>query len=92
MEELVQTVAELLEAHFPGDNIRVEIEETIPGQKIGGSFVSSSFAGMAQIDRQKAIRDMLRGSLPLADFLSVGMILTLTPQEVSSMQGTTVAV
>ncbi len=90
MEELIKTVTELLNTNFQ-DKDRIELGETITGQKIGGSFVSSDFVGMAQTDRQTAVRDMLRTSLPLVDFLSVGLILTLTPQEVTSMQGTALA-
>ncbi len=90
MEELVETVRGLLNANFPGNN-DVELEETIPGQKIGGSFVSPHFIHMEQTDRQKAVRDMLRNNLSLANFLSVGLILTLTPQEIASMQETMTA-
>ncbi len=91
MEELIETVTELLNVNFQGNN-HIELDETIPGQKIGGSFVSPQFVGVPQTDRQQAVREMLRDNLPLADFLSVGLILTLTPQETASMQGTTVAV
>ncbi len=90
MEELIETVTELLNANFSGDN-HTELDVTIPGQKIGGSFVSSEFVGMAQTDRQTAVRDVLRANLPPVDLLSVGLILTLTPQEVTSMQGTALA-
>lgn len=85
MEELIETVTGFLNANFQGSN-HIELDETIPGQKIGGSFVSSHFVDMSQTDRQQVIREMLRSNLNTSDFLSIGLILTLTPQEVASMQ------
>lgn len=85
MEEFIAKVEELLETHFPGQNNKIELTETVPGEKIGGSFITERFRGMQQIDRQTAVRRMLREQLSREEVLSVGVIFTLTPQEVAAM-------
>ncbi len=85
MEELIHKVEELLDAHFPGQN-SFEIEETVPGEKIGGSFIASYFNKMRQVDRQTIMRQMLREQLSREDYLKLGVIFTMTPQEVAVMR------
>ena len=85
MEELIHKVEELLDARFPGQN-SFEIEETAPGEKIGGSFITSYFNRIRQVDRQTMMRQMLREQLSQEDYLKLGVIFTMTPQEVAAMK------
>ena len=40
MEELIAKVERLLNAHFPGVSNKIDMTETVPGEKVGGSFVT----------------------------------------------------
>ena len=91
MGELIAKVEELLDANFPGPGNKLDLTETVPGEKIGGSFITDRFRGMPQIDRQTAIRRTLREQLSREEALSVGVIFTLTPQEVAAMDEVAVA-
>ena len=85
MEELIAKVEGLLNAHFPGVSNKIDMTETVPGEKVGGSLVTEKFRGMQQIDRQTALRKVLRENLTRDEQISVGVIFTLTPQEVAAM-------
>ena len=91
MEELISKVERLLDAHFPSRDNKFELEETVPGEKIGGSFITSCFNGMRQVDRQTVMRRMLREELSQDDILGIGLIWTLTPQEVAVLEEDAVA-
>ena len=85
MEKLMAKVEGLLSTHFPGARNRIEMAETVPGEKVGGSFISEQFRGMPQIDRQTAVRQVLRENLTREEQICVGVIFTLTPKEVAAM-------
>ncbi len=84
MEKLLEKVRSLLSSKFPGSSD--ELAERLPGQRIGGSFVWSGFDGLAQIDRQDLVREVLREGLTRDEERSVGLLLTFTPQEVAAME------
>ena len=92
MEELIAKVEAILNSHFPGEDNIVDLTETVPGQKIGGSFTTGNFRGMSIINRQTVMRRTLREHLSLEQAWNVGVILTLTPQEVAAMDEVAVAV
>ncbi len=91
MAELIAKVEELLNKHFPSQSNKFELEETIPGEKIGGSFITERFRGVDPVDRQTAMRRMLRENLSQDEIISVGLIWTLTPQEVARIEEDAVA-
>ena len=84
MEELIAKVEELLSIHFPSQSNKFEIEETVPSEKIGGSFITQCFDGIDQVDRQTVMRQMLREQLSREEYLKLGVIFTMTPQEVAA--------
>ena len=92
MEELIAKVEAILNSHFPGEGNIVDLTETVPGEKVGGSFATNNFRGMSMINRQTMMRRVLRENLSLEEAWSVGVILTLTPQEVAAMNEVAVAV
>lgn len=85
MEELIAKIEGLLSTHFPGVSNNIEMAENVPGEKVGGSFITEKFRGMQQIDRQTAMRKVLRENLTREEQICVGVIFTLTPQEVAAM-------
>lgn len=83
MEPLIAKVKAILGAEFPGS--RDEIEERVPGYRVGGSFIWPGFVGMPQIDRQHLVREALRKHLTAEEDTYVGLLLTFTPREVAAM-------
>jgi acid stress-induced BolA-like protein IbaG/YrbA len=86
MEELIAKITGVLKAHLSEPGTRVELEETVPNEKVGGLIVWTGFNAMDQIDRQRMVRQVLREQLPPDDVLDVGLIVTLTPLEDAAMQ------
>jgi acid stress-induced BolA-like protein IbaG/YrbA len=82
MDDLVTEIRAILERQFPG--ARVDIEETVPGRKVGGEVISELFDDLDQVDRQSAVWDTLRSNLNKEQLSQVGVILTLTPFEIQS--------
>jgi stress-induced morphogen len=60
----VQTLAELLRAAFPGDEVSVE-DRTGGGDHFQVSIVSPRFEGLSLVEQHKLVYDALAG--PLAD-------------------------
>ena len=89
MEKLLEKIRTILKAKFSGSYDELEVR--IPGERIGGSFVWTGFDGLAQIDRQDLVRQALREGLTRDEELSVGLLLTFTPQEVAAMEEYAVA-
>lgn len=83
MEQLLAKIKTLLSSRFAGSYD--ELEGHALGGRVGGAFVWPGFDGMAQIDRQDLVRQVLREGLTREEELSVGLLLTFTPQEVAAM-------
>lgn len=89
MEETIEAVRKVLSVSFP--NSVSDLEETVPGRKVGGSLITEEFLGMEQIERQRLLWRVLRERLSAQDQLRLGTIITLTPQEVAAMEDVAVA-
>jgi acid stress-induced BolA-like protein IbaG/YrbA len=63
---------------FPGSSLKLE-ENT--GCKLFGMMVSSRFAKMSDLERQKTLWKALRKSLTAAEQTQITAILTVTPDE-----------
>jgi acid stress-induced BolA-like protein IbaG/YrbA len=83
MDEIKEELRGVIAAAYIGAVI--ELNESVPGRKVGGSVIAVQFDGQEQIDRQRALWDTLRHNLG-SRLVYVGTILTLTPQEVAAMQ------
>lgn len=89
MDELLEKIRTILKANFPGSYD--DLAERVLSERIGGSFVWAGFDGLAQIDRQDLVRHALKEGLTRDEELSVGLLLTFTPQEVAAMDEVAVA-
>ena len=65
MEQLIEQLKEILRPAFPGAEL--ELEATVPGEKVGGFVIWNGFQAMEQIDRQQALWKVLR---PVLDQVS----------------------
>ena len=84
MDKIAQKLNLLFTLRFPGSGI--EIEETVPGIKIGGALIAPQFVGMEQIERQRLLWGALRESLSSEELSHLGTFLTFNPYEVEVMQ------
>jgi len=84
MDQIAQKLILLFTLRFPGSGI--ELEETVPGIKIGGALISPQFVGMEQIDRQRLLWNALREDLSTEELSHLGTFLTFNPYEVEIMQ------
>lgn len=90
MEKLVQKVNTILEASFPGIEIAVVVKRGI--KRITGFVIWSGFSGQPQLERQHQLWKVLKANLSQEEELTLGTILTVTPQEVAAMEEHAVAV
>ena len=84
MEDTIQALTLLLTKSFPGAGI--EIEESVPGTKIGGAVIVPQFVGVEQIERQHQLWAALRKNLTAEQLSRIGTILTFNPYEVEIME------
>jgi|GEM_PF-1844146 len=84
MDKIAQKLKLLFTLRFPGSGI--EIEETVPGTKIGGALIAPQFVGVEQIERQRLLWGALRESLSSEELSHLGTFLTFNPYEVEVMQ------
>jgi acid stress-induced BolA-like protein IbaG/YrbA len=84
MDQIAEKLNLLFTLRFPGSG--VEIEETVPGLKIGGALISPKFVGMEQIDRQRLLWSVLKENLSKEELSHLGTFLTFNPYEVEVMQ------
>lgn len=80
MESLSEKVATVLNEAFAG--CELGIDAAGPDARIAGWMVWTGFDGRSQLERQRQLRETLRQSLEARELHQVGMILTLTPDEV----------
>ena len=66
---------------------QVELKQLKPSKRIGGQVVWSGFAGKSQLDRQRQLRKAVDSARSLTDEekLSLSLIMTLTPEEITVM-------
>jgi len=57
--------------------------EDLPGGRVSGVIISSTFESMTHQLRQKKLSEILSGNLTDDEYAAVGAIATLTPAEVS---------
>ena len=79
MEDLIRKLTELFHAELPGSD--VELEEAVPGFKVGGLVMWAGFDGLDAVDRQDHVWDLLDDRLTRDERASVSVLLTLTPEE-----------
>lgn len=75
----------LTETHLKGpfEGPAVDLDTTASG-RVGGYFVSVSFAGMEQMDRQEKLWAWLDSTLPIEDRRRIVAIITLTHEELEA--------
>lgn len=84
MDKIAQKLTLLFTLRFPGSGI--ELEETVPGARIGGAIIAPQFVGMEQIERQQLLWTSLREELSAEELSHLGTFLTFNPYEVEIMQ------
>ncbi len=83
-QTLMTKVRRLLESRFPGSDVK--LERATPSSKVVGTLIWAGFTGRDQIERQRAVREVIRGELSVADQLALSAILTITPTELEVMR------
>ena len=83
MEQTIQKVNAILEEQFPGIMVVIATRKGIA--RATGFVIWSGFAGKAQIDRQTLLWNVINAHLARNEQLSLGTILTMTPEEVAAM-------
>lgn len=78
MVKLHKKIIEVLRSHL---NDLYDALDDLPGGRVSGVVVSSSFKSMDHQSRQKTLNEILKGQLTAAELSSVGVIATLTPAE-----------
>lgn len=73
-------VRELIAEHFAGAEIRLEDDNPT---RCVGMMVWTGFSGVEQVDRQRRLAAVLREGLRPEDLVNVGVILTMTPDEIA---------
>jgi len=81
MEDFIQKLNTLLIANFPGAELELELAGP---RRVGGLMVWDGFIGQEQIDRQKALWQVIRSSLSPEEQLRVSAVLTMTPEEMAA--------
>ena len=81
--DLPGRVKEILERHF--DGAAVKVDRFSGARKVSGQIVWKRFEDQEQIDRQRAVYNVLRDELG-ADARGVSIILAYTPHEVKMMR------
>ncbi len=71
----------LLQKKFHGAKTKLAMFE---GDRVGGTLIWDGFEGMAQIDRQQQLRQII-AELPPEQQLKVSFILTITADELAEM-------
>ena len=89
MEKLVQKVNAILEASFPGIEVAIVVKRGI--KRVTGFVIWSGFTGQPQLERQSQLWKVLKANLSREEELTLGTILTVTPQEVAAMKEVAVA-
>jgi len=64
----------------------LKLEKATPTSKIAGALIWDGFTGKDQIDRQRAVRDLVRRELSEEDQRRLSAILTLTTAELAVMR------
>jgi hypothetical protein len=81
MELKAKLTETLLQSPF--DRPAVELDTTASG-RVGGYFLSGSFAGMEQMARQEMLCAWLDSKLPIEDRRRIVSIITLTHEELEA--------
>jgi hypothetical protein len=84
MAALKPRVRRILAEEFNG--ARIDLERETPEDKITGSLVWDGFEGKDQLDRQLAVRGILRSKLAVDQAAQVGLIITVTPDEMAVLR------
>ena len=84
MAALKARVRRLLQEQFHG--AAVKMDPTAPDDKVHGELVWSGFEGKDQLDRQLQVLEALRSDLQTEEVGRVGLIVTVTPNEMAVMR------
>lgn len=79
----IQKVNAILAEQFPGMEVAIGTRKGV--KRATGFIIWSGFAGKSQIDRQTLLWNTIEARLTRDEHLSLGTILTMTPQEVAAM-------
>lgn len=80
MGKLHKKIIEVLLQHF--DGVQDALDD-LPGGRVSGVVISSSFKSMNYQSRQKKLIEILKGQLTADELSAVGAIAALTPAEAS---------
>ncbi len=83
MVTLDEKVRRLFTEEYPGCEVELEPR---PENGVGGSLVWKGFENVEQIDRQVAVRDLLRKYLATDEELRVTFIFAFTPEEMLAIK------
>jgi acid stress-induced BolA-like protein IbaG/YrbA len=81
---LREDVAEILQERFPESEPHLEYSPH--SGKVTGTILWSGFAGLRHIDRQRLVWETLERRLSVSEQRKVSAILTLTPDEWTSLR------
>jgi len=83
MVTLDEKVRMLLNEEYPGCEVELEPR---PENGVGGSLVWKGFENLEQVDRQVAVRDLLRKKLATDEERRVSFIFAFTPDEMLAIK------
>jgi hypothetical protein len=83
MVTLDEKVRNLFHEQYPGCEVELEPR---PEDGVGGSLVWKGFENLEQVDRQVAVRDLLRRTLGVDEERRVSYIFAFTPEEMVSIK------
>ena len=78
MAKLHKKIIDALRAHL--HDLHDALED-LPGGRVSGVVISSSFKSMDHQSRQKKLNEILKSQLTAAELSAVGAIAALTPAE-----------
>lgn len=84
MGKLHRKIIEVLRQHL--DDVQDALDD-LPGGRVSGVVVSSSFKSMDHQSRQKKLDKILKSELTTEELSAVGAIAALTPAEASVKAG-----
>ena len=79
-----QTLVDLVKARLPGCQV-LDVGRPRAYARLGGVVAWSGFRGKGQIDRQRLLWDALRQELDDDELLQIGLILTVTPEQLEAL-------
>lgn len=84
MTKLKSKLLRMLRQQFAGAELDIRYSEF--SGKLEGTIVWKGFAGMDQVDRQRALRSLVQSKLTQDERACLSGIFTMTPEEIAVMR------